>query len=388
MKRSNEKALKIVEQQYKSFINLQDNWDFFRGLAEYTKTVQEMIQTKPLVDILENQRKLARKTYEAMNTDAMKEFENSAKQMTKIASSVLKQYEPLIKQTQEIAEKYQPVIRAVQEVQDRMKGNILSSNPLHAFDSDLFDIARHLRESGHIKEVKDFEDNKKRSHNIYGNYTFSKTYENLDEEEIRLKRKEQVEAWGAWEHLPMVERLVFEPEELKAEVKTQFEELPSLHWTWLNFIGVYAEMEKIRKGEKKDDDVVMFRVKDFKSYAQRVHNFITKELIKDDFEKTNLSFDDENRTLFFMNEEILISKKEESDPHKLMRTLFKDENKVWANDEVIEDWGYLYDEEVSINKVYQAGKKVNSIIAQETKIKDFIEVSTKSVAINKKYLNT
>ena len=256
MERSNEKALKIVEQQFNSFINQQDSWDFFRGLAEYTRTVREMTQTKPFIEALEAQREVARKTYEMMNTKAMKELTQSANKLIPVAEKVIKQYEPIIKQTQEIAEKYQPVIRAVQEVKDRMEGRILSSNPLYAFDSDLFDVARHLKASGHEKEVEPFVDNKKKNHNIYGNFTFSPTYEVIDEEERKVERKEQVEPWGAWERLPLVERLVFEPEELKAEVKAESEQYPAFHWTWLNFIGVYVEMEKIRKGEKSDDDVV------------------------------------------------------------------------------------------------------------------------------------
>ena len=389
MERSNEKALKIVEQQYASFINLQDNWSFFRGLAEYIKTVQEMTQTKPFIEALETQRKVARQVYETMNSKAMKELTQSANKLIPVAEKILKQYEPIIKQTKEIAEKYQPVIKAVQEVQDRLQGRILSSNPLYAFDSDLFDVARHLKASGHEEEIKDFVNNKKRTHNIYGNFTFSPTYEAIDEEELKLERKEQVEAWGAWEHLPLVKKLVFEPEEMKAEYKAEVDKDPSLHWNWLNFIGVYVEMEKIRKGEKSDNDVVIFKVKDFKNYAQRVHAFITKELIINDNEPSEeISFDDEKRVLHFMGVSISISKKEESDPHKLMRTLFKDTHKVWANDEVLEDWGYSFGEEISENKVYQAGKKINKTIAEETKIKDFLDVSTKTVAINKKYLKT
>lgn len=390
MKGSNEKALKIVEQQYNSFINLQDSWDFFRGLAEYTMTVREMTQTKPFIQALETQRELARKTYEMMNTQAMKELTKSANKLIPIAQKVIKQYEPIIKQTQEIAEKYQPVIRAVQEVNDRMAGRILSSNPLYAFDSDLFDVARHLKASGHEKEVEPFVNNKKKNHNIYGNFTFSPTYEVIDEEERKLERKEQVEPWGAWEHLPFVERLIFEPEELKAEVQSETQKENAFHWDWLNFVGVYVEMEKIRKGEKSDNDVVMFKVKDFRSYAQRVHAFITKELIASDSDASEMSFDDQTRTLHFMGASILVATKEESDPHKLMRTLFKDTHKVWANDEVLEDWNYSFEEieDLSKNKVYQAGKKINKTVAEETKIKDFLDVSTKSVAINKKYLKT
>jgi len=390
MERSNEKALKIVEQQFNSFINLQDNWSFFRGLADYTKTLQELTQTKPFIEALETQRKVAKQVYETMNTKAMQELTQSATKLVPIAEKVIKQYEPMMKQTAEMAERLQPLIRSVQEINDRMAGRILSSNPLYAFDSDLFDVARHLKASGHEDAVVDFVNNKKRNHNIYGNFTFSPTYEAIDEEEVKLERKGQVEAWGAWEHLPLVERLVFEPEELKSAYKAEFDKNPSLQWNWLNFVGVYVEMEKIRKGEKKDDDVVMFKVKDFRDYAQRVHAFITKELIANDIEPAELRFDDQKRTLYFMGASIVIATKEESDPHKLMRTLFKDMHKVWATDEIFEDWNYSFEEieDLSKNKVYQAGKKLNKTIAEETKIKDFLEITTKTVAINKKYLKT
>lgn len=388
MKEINEKALKIVEQQYNSFINLPNNWDFFRGLAEYTKTIQNMTQTRPLIDALETQRKIERTAYELMNNKAMQELTQSAQRLTSIAQNVLKPYEPLIKQSQEIFEKFQPVMKAVQEVQDRINGNLLSSNPLYGLDSDLFDVARFVKASGYEEAVKEFEDNEKPRNNIYGNYTFSPTYEKINEEEQKLQRKEQVEPWGAWFHLPLVKQFIFEPDELQAEFKAEAEADPNLKWTYLNFVGILNELEKMRKGELTDNDIFFFRIKDFKSYAQRFHSYLVTELIKagDNVQKTELRFDDISRTLYFMNEKILIAKKEESDPHKLIRTIFKDVHKVWPNDEILEDWGYSFDEKISKNKVYQSGKVVNKTIAQETKIKDFLIITTKTVAINEKYL--
>lgn len=390
VKETNEKALKIVEQQYNSFIDLPNNWEFFRGLAEYTKTIQDMTQTRPFIDALEAQRKIERTAYELMNNKAMQELMQSAQKMTSIAQNVLKPYEPLIKQSQEIFEKFQPVIKAVQEVQDRMNGSLLSSNPLYGLDSDLFDVARFVKASGHEEAVKEFEDNEKPRDNIYGNYTFSPTYEKIYEEEQKLQRKEQVEAWGAWPHLPLVKQLIFEPDEVRAEFKAEAEADPNLKWTYFNFVGVLNELEKMRKGDLSDNDIFFFRVKDFKGYVQRFHNYLVTELIKadDNVQKIELHFDDINRVLYFMNERILIAKKEESDSHKLIRTIFKDVEKVWPNDEILEDWGYSFDEEISKNKVYQAGKTINRIVAQDTKIKDFLNITTKTVAINEKYLKT
>jgi len=387
--RSNEKALAILGQQYMSFINLQDNWDFFRGLAEYTKTVQELAQTKPFVEALEKQRQLARQVYEQMNTEAMKELTKSANKLVPIAQNILKKYEPLIRQAEEVAQKYAPIAKAVKEVQDRMAGLIHSSDPLYGFESDLFDVARFVRASGNEEAVKVFENNKKRNHNIYGNYTFSPVYEKIDDEKRKLERKSEVEAWGAWENLPLVKDLVYEPEETKNNFKKEVdaEKGKALYWAWMNFAGIYVEMENIRKGEKSDKDAIIFTMKDYRSYAQRVHNFITTELLKVDTEQDKLEFDATKSILTFAGEAITISKRVENDAHDLLKTIFKNRAKVWNGDEVLDDWKVDYTKShIPKNKVYQAGKAVNRIVAIETKIKDFLEVSTKTVSINKKYL--
>lgn len=386
-KEQNDKVLQIVEQQYQGFINLEDKWDFFRGLAEYTKTLQEMTQTKPFIEVLEAQRKAMVMVYEQMNTDAMKEFVKSAQKIIPIAQNIFKFQEPFIKQNKELSKKLKPAIDAIQEVRSRLSGNILSSDPLSAFDRDLFDVARAIKENGHEEAIKEFENNKKRHNNIYGNYTFSPTYEKMDGEEKKVQRKEQVEPWGAWHQLPIVKRLVFEPEEIRSEFRAEVDEDNSLEWTWINFLGVAGEMERIRKGEVSDNDIYYFHVKDFKNYAQRVHAYITKELLKIDTEENILDFDDKQSILSFMGESIKISKRAESDPHELLRTLFKDRTKLWSNDEILDDWEIIIEKNNnSIMKVYQAGKAVNRIIAQETKIKNFLILTTKTTRINEEYL--
>ena len=85
---SNEKALKILEQQYSSFINQQNNWNFFLGLAEYVKTAQELAQTRSIIEFLEVQRNTSRKLYEQMNVRALKELTTSAGEIGKIVQSV------------------------------------------------------------------------------------------------------------------------------------------------------------------------------------------------------------------------------------------------------------------------------------------------------------
>lgn len=124
-------------------------------------------------------------------------------------------------------------------------------------------------------------------------------------------------------------------------------------------------------------------------YAQKLHNDIIEKLETkpENEEKSELNFDSEKSILHIQNKAITISKNAQSSAHDLLRTIFKNKTKVWNTDEVIDDWHYyLPDEKPPKNKVYQAGLSVNRIIAQDTNIKDFLDISTKSVSINTKYL--
>lgn len=263
---ANEKALKIIEQQFTGFINLSNSWGFFRGLAEYVKTIEQFSQFKPMLEALETQQRLANSVLEQLNNQAFLEFTRSAERIRATTDSIAKQFEP--------------VAKAIREVEDRLKGLTLSSDPLHGLDHDLFDVARALRKVGHPELVKEFEDPNKKVKNVYGEYTFSPTYEKIQKEKDKVERQEQVEPWGAWYQLPLVKRLVFEPEELIEEYKKEAEKDPQSKWNYWGLLGIVSEMESIRKGNGSDDKIVFFRVSDFKDFAQRFHNYITTELLK------------------------------------------------------------------------------------------------------------
>jgi uncharacterized UPF0160 family protein len=194
---NNEKALKILEQQYSSFIGLADQWDFFRGLAEYVKTAQELASTKPIIEALAKQQEAARTVYDSINTQALKELTKTANQIAEIARTV--------------KEKYEPVAAAVKKLQDHLNGSILSSERLYGLNESIFNVARQLKENGLAEKIKQYEDEQRKIKNIYGNYTFSPAYERLENEENKVKRREQIEPWGVWQHLPFAKRIVFEP---------------------------------------------------------------------------------------------------------------------------------------------------------------------------------
>ena len=112
-KKNSDNALTILEQQYNNFANLQSNWDFFRGLAEYTKTLQEATQIKPIIEVMEKQREIAQAIYAQVDTTAFKELSKSARQMSEIARN--------------IADQYKPIMQAVKEMQAYLNGTTLSS---------------------------------------------------------------------------------------------------------------------------------------------------------------------------------------------------------------------------------------------------------------------
>lgn len=101
------------------------------------------------------------------------------------------------------------------------------------------------------------------------------------------------------------------------------------------------------------------------------------------------SFDRKAGTLVFSGQEIGLSNKgKETDSVLLMETLLKAEDAEWKhNDEILADWGYTEADikRVAKNKVYQAGKKVNTAVALKTSIDDFLECNTAKARINPKY---
>lgn len=102
-------------------------------------------------------------------------------------------------------------------------------------------------------------------------------------------------------------------------------------------------------------------------------------------QRNNLVFNEDKSVLFFNKKEITISKARDSNGHYLLKTIFKDKNKIWEFDEIAEDWGDVYGKN-DWNRYYNAGYKVNEKVAKETTIKDFLKITSKTVSINKEYL--
>ncbi len=94
-------------------------------------------------------------------------------------------------------------------------------------------------------------------------------------------------------------------------------------------------------------------------------------------------YEPESNTLHFKGQLIKISARAQNNAADLLRTLFKKPEKVWATDEVLEDWN---EKTTNTKRIYFAGKSVNDKINQKTACIDFLVVTTKDVRINPNYI--
>ncbi len=370
-----EKTLRLLEEHFEAIQKQTSAWDFFLNTAEYVRFVETNRQLSESLQKLENQRREALAPLEKLDTQAVKELQKASETITKAVERAHINLEP--------------VARAMEELKRYNAGNILSSLPkVHSLNSHLFDIARGLKDSGMTQIVQRFVDNQKEIKNIHGNFTFSPTLPLRDRAQEEVEVKRQTELWGAWESLPFVARTIFDEEGLDKEIEALCEEDKSKQWDLINYRGVRGELKIMRSQQKPDEALIFFRVPEFRKRIERIQKYFVAELLKDPLtiEPQKLDFEEKTSILSFTGETIIISKKAESAAHDLLRTIFKGRERLWHQDEILDDWKVYTN--TPKNKIYQAGLAVNRIIAQETKIKDFLLVTTKTIAINPKYLRT
>ena len=358
-----EKALKIVEQQYTAFANTLNDWDFFRGLAQYTKTVQEMMPTKAIVEALEKQRELAIKPYMTLSKTSWEEFKKAGEEVIKIVKSINEQQE-----------KYNILLpETMTEIHLQLTGNIFTDDPLKLFNNNLLEVATRVKALGFGDTIKKFEDATRTR--VYANYTFSPTYEKAEYEKMTLERQQETEVWGAWIELPQIEKVVLEPEELNKQARKDLENTqggknikktkPHLFANFQTF--PVQEMDRIRLGKKEAEKSAWFKTSKYKDYVKRIHIHITTELIKseskaesEDYETVKASkliekrkekpkaistIKIENDYLVFGLEKIPVERGQKS-----IVGLFLDNAKVFRGDKLSNKGN-----DVEINKLIEAG---------------------------------
>lgn len=114
---------------------------------------------------------------------------------------------------------------------------------------------------------------------------------------------------------------------------------------------------------------------------------LERELYKEKF--PNPKFNHINNVLVFRDKKIPIPVN--TDQWHLCRVIFQDVKsmrRVWDCDEMMEAWGIEKYEKQDLKRVYRAGREVNKKVAIQTTIDDLLDVTTKTIAVNPKYIKT
>ncbi len=131
-----------------------------------------------------------------------------------------------------------------------------------------------------------------------------------------------------------------------------------------------------------------------KYFANIVANNTLIDEVTNSFRKENPAtifegYDEKHNLLKFAGKEVELSKKnKETDAVLLIKTLKKEPERYWFNDELFEDWGYQPEDETAKNKAYFAARKINEAVKMKTGIDDFIDHNTSKFRINPKYLKS
>jgi len=113
-----------------------------------------------------------------------------------------------------------------------------------------------------------------------------------------------------------------------------------------------------------------------------------ESMIKIRDKKIKAKYDKE--ILYLKDKEINFSNK--PNQKELLATLFEEPEKNWSYDEIQEKWDEMMESglvdrpEDYWKKFYSAGDDINTAVAIETQIKDFIIKNTKEIRINPKYI--
>jgi len=374
-------AAEILERYYQSFINQKRDWNFFLGLADYVKYA---VETQEINNILKR---------------IVRARENDQRRLKKYEQKVIKETKQAKKKLFKIIKKhkisYESLDRAIKEYQEYESGAIISSRgEAEALSGALQDIIRNLFKNGYKDLIRDFAIEHKEIANEIGKYTFSKTLDLYYKEKEIFEDKKKTELWASWNNLVLVYLTIFRGREEFEKLKKDARDFLK---AW-NFGLLLDEMRTIRDGNrllgtKSTSGPIFFIKNNYISHATRIHNYLIKELskeeekkeTKEDRVKYKSSFDEAKGVLTIGNKEIKIKKF--TDQYHLLRIIFENQNEIyqeWFFSEISEK----YDSEADLpdKKFYNATYQLKQKIARETGIKDFFITTTQSFKINPKYL--
>ena len=259
-----------LERYYNTFINQQNYWHFFSGLARYVKFILETPETDKVISFVVKAKK--------EEDEKIKKYEQIAINEIEKAKGLLWE---IIKKNKVTNGKLQ---RLINQFQSHQNNEVVSSqSKAESLDHSLADIIRWLAGNGYKNLVKNFI--REENGIIYTDENeFSKKMSDYYRTEKELNDKKEIEEWGAWENLCLVYLVIYKKDEemgrLRKDDKTAI--------LAINFAGLVGEMEHIREGKitnrltgaTRDFEPIQFLIDDYTNYTNVIHNHLIRELNK------------------------------------------------------------------------------------------------------------
>jgi len=292
----------LLERYYKAFIDQPSDWFFFLGIAEYVKYIIEVKELDDITEVLVRQ-KAADEAVPAKYAAAVeKETERAAKKIL-----------PQIEAQGITSPSVNKVIERYKSVKDDyLQGSV--PKVLMLYDA-LEEVIYELYRAGYDDIVKDhitlrdkpvFRQTivngreEKRPRHLIKEYTFSKNIEEYKRELQVLENKTHTAMWQAWERLSLVYLAIIKADEEvkkirkeKARVDKQGGSSLGVYMSFMGLGMMVDEMQKIRERHERPYtgdtkfNLVYFIKADYIHYATRFHNYLVRELEKDNVQTSD-----------------------------------------------------------------------------------------------------
>ncbi len=359
-----------AERHYNNFINQTNDWNFFLGLAEYSKFLIEDENAEIILNKIADQR--------------IKEEDEIASLAAKSIIEMNKQANKLIGIIRQENLNFPNLETAIQKYKKCEINSTYSSQPLsYRIFENLVDIINVLVKNKYVEKIKDFvslqsepnmviEGDKYIAKGIkyqINYFTFSNAFLKYEKAKNIFENKRDIEIWGVWGHLLSVYYSIFKSEEwivgLKKDKKI---------WEAKNVGGLVGEMKKIKSGEGgsgANGSYVFFKRQIFMRMAARFHNYLIKELSlvdnRDYTERNN------NRISYQYNEPIgnltigdFKPVEFKKIPAKILNYLYSN-NKLGNEYKNYNDFNRYAGEDLSSDKFNKAVGEINKRIISDTK---------------------
>ena len=202
----------------------------------------------------------------------------------------------------------------------------------------------------------------------------------------KIENEKDTALWEDWNNLTLVHLAIYEGDEEFAKARKEKKLFNMLNLATL--LGAMRDIKEKTGENRQNTGAVLFfnRAKYLKS-LDRIHLYLIENIFVK--EEINIKAKYKDGILYFMERRIDFRTK--ANQKELLDVLFEEPEKEWFYDEIQAKW----DEMKKLNlvkypknywkKFYTAGDGINTNIARQTTIPDFIEKTTKKIWINKKY---